>query len=184
MKGNEELESLYNHYKEQLFGDRIPPLGEKVSIIWSNRMTRAAGRCRTFTPKFVYNSATTSYSAPAVAQKSSVKKFDSRKRWEIIVSTHYHAPDRFPEELANTVVHEMIHILYDDHGKGFLELANTANLIFDELNITVYANGPAKVGYVYECMNCHIEYERAKRLKGGGKHHHCQCGGALMEIKV
>lgn len=132
-----ELKKLYNQYNSLCFNNELPIL---VGVEWSKRMPRGAGVC--------------------------IQERNRRtgERISIIrLSISYH--QRFPNEVVDTLVHEMIHVKhpYENHGPMFLNEMNRLNRQFG-FNIKVYATGRATVKYVYACQNCGYEYERVKKL--------------------
>jgi len=79
---------------------------------------------------------------------------------EIKIGTKYHTI--FPDDLADTLKHEMIHVLYPNHNRGFKALAA-------KLGVSLKAKThPALRGaykYLYVCPVCGREYPRRKRLR-------------------
>ncbi|MBN2227750.1 MAG: SprT-like domain-containing protein [candidate division Zixibacteria bacterium] len=79
---------------------------------------------------------------------------------EIKIGRKYHAI--FPDDLADTLKHEMIHVIYPNHDRGFKALAA-------KLGVSLKAKahpslrGPYK--YLYICPVCGREYPRRKRLR-------------------
>jgi len=131
-----ELKRLYNHYNELCFDNKLPKL---VAIEWSSRMTAGAGYCRR-------------------------ERHRTGTRFLIKLSTHYHK--RYPNEVIDTLVHEMIHVLHpeDGHGSKFKHTMNDLNNRFG-FTLSVRATGLAKVNYVYVCEDCFQEYERVRPIK-------------------
>jgi predicted SprT family Zn-dependent metalloprotease len=81
-------------------------------------------------------------------------------RREIRISEKYH--HIFPDEVFDTLKHEMIHIIHFKHDAVFREMAK-------QIGASVRANEhpslrkPPK--YVYICPGCFVEYPRHKRLR-------------------
>ena len=79
---------------------------------------------------------------------------------EIRISEKYHRI--FPDEVYDTLKHEMIHIIHFKHDAAFKKIAK-------KIGASVRANEhpslrlPPK--YVYICPNCFTEYPRRKRLR-------------------
>lgn len=79
---------------------------------------------------------------------------------EIRLSEKYHKI--FPDEVYDTLKHEMIHILHPRHDAPFKEMAR-------RIGASIRANAhpslrrPAK--YLYRCPQCQTEYPRSKRLR-------------------
>ena len=134
-KTDTELKRLYNKYNREIFNDRLATF---VAVEWSTRMTTTAGICKRITKDGV------SYTL-------------------IQLSVSYHETN--PNELMDTLVHEMIHVLLpkSHHGSPFLEEARRINEAFG-MNITVYAHGEIDYKYIYECVECSQKYERMRRL--------------------
>ncbi|MCK5125762.1 MAG: SprT-like domain-containing protein [candidate division Zixibacteria bacterium] len=82
------------------------------------------------------------------------------QRLEIRISEKYHAI--FPDEVYDTLKHEMIHVIHLKHNAEFKKMAK-------RIGASVRANEhpdlrrPPK--YLYVCPHCHIEYPRTKRLR-------------------
>lgn len=108
-----------------------------AGVEWSSTMHRAAGVCKP-------------------------RKINGEILYRIALSTSYHSIN---DELHDTLVHEMIHILYpnDGHGYAFLSEASKINSQFN-MNIQVYAHGDVQYKYLYECEDCSQKYERMKRI--------------------
>ena len=79
---------------------------------------------------------------------------------EIRISEKYHAI--FPDEVYDTLKHEMIHLIHLKHNAAFKRVAK-------KIGASVRANEhpdlrrPPK--YLYICPVCHTEYPRSKRLR-------------------
>ena len=84
---------------------------------------------------------------------------DTRSR-EIRIGTRYH--QLFPDEISDTLKHEMIHLLYRGHGRDFVSMARA-------LGVSIRARShpslrrPAK--YLYRCTACGADYPRQKRVR-------------------
>ncbi|PKK82458.1 MAG: hypothetical protein CVT49_13545 [candidate division Zixibacteria bacterium HGW-Zixibacteria-1] len=81
-------------------------------------------------------------------------------RNEIKIGRKYH--EIFPEEIADTLKHEMIHVINQSHDRRFKAMA-------DKIGASVKAKAhPALRGnckYMYICPECGREYPRRKRLR-------------------
>jgi predicted SprT family Zn-dependent metalloprotease len=82
-----------------------------------------------------------------------------RGRQEIVISRKYHR--LFPDEIDDTLKHEMIHIIHFNHNKEFKQEADRIGASYrakshKELKL------PAR--YIYFCRVCKTEYPRRKRL--------------------
>lgn len=131
-----KLKLMYNHYNKVCFGGKLP---QHTAVEWSTHMTRGAGYCRT------------------------IRRRNERPRFLIKMSTHYH--QRFTDEVEDTLVHEMIHVLHpnDSHGPKFLATMHDLNNRFG-FTLAVKATGRAKVNYVYVCVSCGYRYERVRKI--------------------
>lgn len=82
-----------------------------------------------------------------------------RNRQEIVISRKYH--EIFPDELDDTLKHEMIHIIHFNHDTNFKREAK-------RIGASVKAKSHPKLRlpsrYLYICKACGTEYPRRKRL--------------------
>ena len=125
-----------------------------VTVCWSNRLTSAAGNCW------------------------QGRNIGTAK---INISTFYHS--KYPEDLKNTLVHEMIHVLYPraKHNQAFVNAMMQINNLDKDLNVTVNSKEAALIRYVYKCTNCGTLYTRANRIDT--RTHTCgKCQGQICEI--
>lgn len=139
-----ELKKLYNHYNKLMFKNKLPKL---VAVEWSTRMTSSAGYCR------------------SIPKNRMIRTSDTNDYKHLIkLSVPYH--ERFTDEVVDTLVHEMIHVLYptDGHGYAFKSQMDLINSQFG-MKLAVRATGSATVNYVYACENCGQEYERIRKMK-------------------
>lgn len=157
VKTDVSLKLKYNMFNMLYFDNELP---RNVLLLWSNRMTSNAGLCR-----YVRNS----------------KKGEQEiKDVKIVLSTHYHK--RYPAELNQTIIHEMIHVKhpFNKHGYKFKAEMYRLNREYN-LGIRMHSSGVALVNYYYECVDCGKVYERTKRLDSN-KIFKCHvCGGSLEE---
>jgi len=79
---------------------------------------------------------------------------------EIRISVKYHA--LFPDEVYDTLKHEMIHIIHFKHDAAFRRMAR-------RIGASIRANEHPDLRrpprYVYVCPSCAAEYPRQKRLR-------------------
>jgi len=79
---------------------------------------------------------------------------------EIKISEKYH--HLFPDEVYDTLKHEMIHILHFHHDRSFRAMAK-------RIGASVQANAHPALRkpprYIYVCPHCFMEYPRHKRLR-------------------
>ena len=83
----------------------------------------------------------------------------------IRIGRRYH--EFFPEELVDTLKHEMIHILFENHDADFKREAMRLGVSVRAKVHPALARPPK---YVYVCPGCGREYPRQKRL------HNASCG--------
>lgn len=107
-----------------------------VTVNWSNRLTAAAGNCQ-------------------------------RDRWnktaKINLSTHYHK--KYPEDIAKTLLHEMIHIRARGHGKYFQnEMQRIRQLGGEVCRYSRERSTTKNIRWEYTCSNCGIKSPRVRRL--------------------
>lgn len=154
-----DLEKMYISLNEEMFKGKLP---NNVKVLWSARMTSNAAVCKY---KVDYTS--------GIAVRTPV---------EIRVSKPYHK--RFPQELKETLVHEMIHVKYpyDGHGEEFNREMDKLNKKFN-LGIRKFASGRAVVNFIYTCKKCEQKYERLRKINEY-YNYRCTCGGELNENKA
>ncbi|MFH2037235.1 MAG: SprT-like domain-containing protein, partial [Candidatus Zixiibacteriota bacterium] len=78
----------------------------------------------------------------------------------IKIGKKYHSI--FPEEIEDTLKHEMIHILYPSHDAKFKAVAAG---IGASLRANYHPDLRAPFKYLYICPSCNKEYPRRKRLR-------------------
>jgi predicted SprT family Zn-dependent metalloprotease len=78
----------------------------------------------------------------------------------IRISRRYH--ELFPEELQDTLKHEMIHILYPNHNAAF---KREAARLGASLRAKSHPSLRRPPRYLYVCPGCGHEYPRQKRLR-------------------
>ena len=79
---------------------------------------------------------------------------------EIRISEKYHA--YFPDEVYDTLKHEMIHIIHLKHDAAFRKLARR---IGASLRANEHPDLRRPPRYVYVCPSCLAEYPRTRRLR-------------------
>jgi predicted SprT family Zn-dependent metalloprotease len=79
---------------------------------------------------------------------------------EIKIGTRYHR--LFPEELTDTLKHEMIHIVNPSHNRLFKV---EAKRIGASLKAQSHPSLSGQVRFIYACPACEREYPRRKRLR-------------------
>ncbi|MFH1698946.1 MAG: SprT-like domain-containing protein [Candidatus Zixiibacteriota bacterium] len=79
---------------------------------------------------------------------------------EIRISEKYHLI--FPDEVYDTLKHEMIHILQPNHNASFKRIARK---IGASVRATEHPELRRKPKYLYICPHCLSEYPRIKRLR-------------------
>jgi len=92
---------------------------------------------------------------------------------EIRLSEAYH--QLFPDEVYDTLKHEMIHLLHFRHDAAF---KRTARRIGASLRANEHASLRRPPRYVYICPHCFTEYPRTRRLRQAS----CgKCSGRLFD---
>ncbi|MBZ4649271.1 SprT-like domain-containing protein [Thermosipho sp. (in: thermotogales)] len=102
------------------------------------------------------------------------------KRKIIRLSVPYH--EKFPDEIINTLTHEMIHLISGKHNDLFKYWMNKINMLGG--HVTLHSKEAAVVNYIYECVNCGFQYKLRKKLKNLDNYHCGQCKSKLKMIKV
>lgn len=77
----------------------------------------------------------------------------------IKIGRKYH--NLFPEDIGDTLKHEMIHIIHFKHNKAFKDLAKKIGASIKAKPHPSLRRAPK---YIYNCPNCKMEYPRQKRL--------------------
>jgi len=77
---------------------------------------------------------------------------------EIRLSISYHT--HYPEEIINTLIHEMLHLVYPIHNASFRRAAQRIGI---SLHCRDYPGMHPRSRYVYLCPNCRTVYRRQKR---------------------
>jgi predicted SprT family Zn-dependent metalloprotease len=96
---------------------------------------------------------------------------DQRRR-VIRLSRHYH--EQFPEDVDDTLRHEMIHLLHPGHGVDF---RSEARRIGAGLHCREYPGLHPKARLIYICPHCHAVFRRARRERLYCGH----CGGGRVD---
>jgi predicted SprT family Zn-dependent metalloprotease len=81
-------------------------------------------------------------------------------RREIRISVKYHM--YFPDEVYDTLKHEMIHILHFQHNAAFKKMARRIGASLRANEHPALRKPPR---YIYVCPHCLSEYPRQKRLR-------------------
>jgi len=79
---------------------------------------------------------------------------------EIRIGRKYHSI--FPEEIEDTLAHEMMHYIYPDHGAQFKLMAGRFGI---SLKAKEHPDLRSRIKYLYYCPSCGKEYPRRKRLR-------------------
>lgn len=79
---------------------------------------------------------------------------------EIRIGVKYH--QLFPEEIEDTLKHEMIHIIHPRHDRAFKSMAQRLGA---SLKARFHPSLRGRYRYLYYCPNCQREYPRRKRLR-------------------
>lgn len=106
------------------------------------------------------------------------------ERKVIRLSLHYHA--KFPDEVDQTLMHEMIHLLVPNHGSAFYEWLRRIR----ERGGVVHRYSkeratPARFRWSYTCRRCGATRRTQRRLAHGGKYHRCRrCQVGVREQRL
>lgn len=155
------LKLLYNKYNKWLFDDTLPVY---TPVNWSKRLTASAGTCEFKWGKNVETKIKTAYN------------------FSILISTHYH--DKHPDELIDTLVHEMIHVKLpgEHHGEKFMAEIERIKRDFD-IAVSRYAKERAteRKKITYGCRGCGKRFTRAKRINLD-RYHCATCKSRLFLV--
>lgn len=154
---NKKLKEAYDWCNMKYFNNELP---SEIKVVWSERMTSRAGY-----------------------YQRNVNRATRKVTEQIKLSSPYHR--KYPEEIIDTLVHEMIHAKYpkDSHGSKFKSEMRKLNKEFG-LSITVYSSGRAIVNYNYICKECGETYERTNAISEYWLYSCSQCKGKLSEVKL
>jgi predicted SprT family Zn-dependent metalloprotease len=98
---------------------------------------------------------------------------------QIRISKPYH--DAFPEELEDTMLHEMIHLKYHKHDKKFYKemerIQKEGGTVHRRLLHTLRDVAPK---HIYKCASCSHESRTFKTMQYWKMR--CKCGGTLQKI--
>ncbi|HCX04033.1 MAG: SprT-like domain-containing protein [Tissierellales bacterium] len=101
----------------------------------------------------------------------------------IRLSTHYH--EDFPEDIENTLLHEMIHLKVKGHGPEFKKEINRIISLGGKVNRFSKRRATEKrINWIYKCKICSKEYERNRKISKLSRYRCGICKGKLEEIKV
>lgn len=78
----------------------------------------------------------------------------------IKIGRKYH--EIFPDEIEDTLLHEMIHIIHPNHSRAFKTIAGRLGV---SLKAKEHPDLRAAYRYLYICPNCGKEYPRRKRFR-------------------
>jgi predicted SprT family Zn-dependent metalloprotease len=101
----------------------------------------------------------------------------------IRLSTHYHKD--FPEEIENTLLHEMIHLKVKGHGPEFKKEINRIISLGGKVKRFSKRRATKKrINWIYKCKKCSKQYERNRKITTLKRYRCGICKGKLEEIKV
>lgn len=101
----------------------------------------------------------------------------------IRLSVPYHR--KFPQEVPDTLLHEMIHLIVPNHGPEFRRWTERIQALGGRVRryATERATPAPAPRWIYLCTRCHQAIPRQRRLPGGGRgYRHKECGGSLREM--
>ncbi len=82
-----------------------------------------------------------------------------RNRQEIVLSRRYH--EIFPQDIDDTLKHEMVHIIFFNHDSDFRKEAQRIGASY---KAKAHKSLKLPPRYIYYCRVCKTEYPRRKRL--------------------
>lgn len=101
----------------------------------------------------------------------------------IRLSVPYHR--KFPHEIPDTLLHEMIHLIVPGHGPAFHRWIERIRAMGGRVRryATERATPAPAPRWIYVCTRCRQAIPRQRRLPGGGhRYRHKGCGGSLREM--
>lgn len=101
----------------------------------------------------------------------------------IRLSVPYHR--KFPHEIPDTLLHEMIHLIVPGHGPAFQRWMERIRAMGGRVRryATERATPAPAPRWIYLCTRCRQTIPRLRRLPGGGRgYRHKECGGSLREM--
>lgn len=102
----------------------------------------------------------------------------------IRLSVHYHL--KYPDEIDNTLLHEMIHLIVPNHGPMFY--AWLKHIQSKGGHVSRYSKGratPANYRWRYSCRRCGIHKDTKRRYADGGRRYRCgRCKSKLIEQQL
>lgn len=154
------LKVSYNEYNRLYFGGLLP---KNVLVMWGDLPPSTAGLCEC--------SLRESHGAISYGQ------------FVITLDRRYH--QKRPDEVALTLIHEMIHVLHpaSEHGGAFLIELERLNRSYG-LNIPIYVDDVKKHDFCYRCVDCGSEYSQDRLMINTDRFFcgHRGCGGKLKLI--
>ena len=102
----------------------------------------------------------------------------------IRLSTHYH--QKYPQDAAATLLHEMIHLIVPGHGPVFKEWIKKINSMGGSVSLRSAERATEAVYWLkYVCIRCGREYFKKRRLRSRGNHYlFGSCKVGLSEYKL
>ena len=159
------LKQLYEKYNKSYFDGLLPGISsQRVMIQLSRRLTATGGFCR---------------------------RVSWGRDYKYILTLSHHYLERFPEDVENLLLHEMIHILVRGHGQGFQRWMAYINS-FGIHQVNVHAKGRAKkpeYKWLYICPNgacdLHIVKKTVKRYPNDGQGYACKkCRTQIVQRRI
>ncbi|XP_077148370.1 germ cell nuclear acidic protein-like isoform X3 [Ranitomeya variabilis] len=160
-KKKELVERLYDLYNRTVFDNQLPV---KMDILWSKRLTSAAGQCNQ-------------------------KLIDDRRYSVIELSEKVcDSVDRVRAILAHEMCHAAVWIICgernDDHGTMWQAFTRRVKRIHPELpKLTKYHNYTIHYYYNYKCSQCDKQIGRFRKIRDN-KLHCRKCGGRLRQLSI
>lgn len=97
----------------------------------------------------------------------------------ISISTEY--ADRFPVDIGNVMLHEMIHLRERNHSDGFKAEMDRIHRLGG--NVSLYSKGRAKLPkYTVKCVGCGNEFQRDRLVSSRALCAKCRCDEFVYKI--
>lgn len=105
---------------------------------------------------------------------------DTINTFTIRLSKPYHS--FFPDELGDTLLHEMIHLRVSNHSKKFYdEMKRIQSLGGNVHRYTQHSLRDVLAGFCFECDCCHKQSKSFRNIDI--EKYTCRCGGKLIRVE-
>ncbi|MFW6282120.1 MAG: SprT-like domain-containing protein [bacterium] len=106
-------------------------------------------------------------------------------RREIKISPKYIR--KYPDQLENVLIHEMIHLKINNHGKDFYDEMKRINKLAGKKVVTRHTKEQSEIKYLTYCPKCDIISAHYSKLTSGlkyGNYYHKKCKTYVHTIEV